>query len=357
MLTDPMIDTDTMLMNRALELARRGVGLVSPNPMVGAVLVNSDGVVGEGYHRYDLLKHAESYAIETAGELSRGATLYCSLEPCCHHGRTAPCTDALIEAGIARAVIAVKDPDPRVNGRGIEQLREAGIDVEVGLLEDQALRLNEGYLKYITRGVPFVHAVIEFTADPSAHIKRWNPSGEFLRMAADYDAVMIGTDPEVNRLVTEAAASRERHRPLMVAASRSEPSVLEGLRKRVDREVLILEVETEPTAAAARSNVVSLDEGTAHGISRSPLGSFLATLARMQATNVLILPGSFDATDPANFREFDKITVVSPGSFRDRSLSATWILGDIEFDVEEADVSEAGGFTELTGYPSTRGAA
>src|SRR6185369_12011684 len=133
-----MLDTDTLLMKRALELARRGAGLVSPNPMVGALLVNDGRVVGEGYHRYDLLKHAESYAIDAAGKLARGATLYCNLEPCCHHGRTPPCTDALIEAGIARAVIAAKDADPRVNGRGIEQLREAGVEVDVGLLEDRA---------------------------------------------------------------------------------------------------------------------------------------------------------------------------------------------------------------------------
>ncbi|MEK6300982.1 MAG: bifunctional diaminohydroxyphosphoribosylaminopyrimidine deaminase/5-amino-6-(5-phosphoribosylamino)uracil reductase RibD [Acidobacteriota bacterium] len=345
-----------MLMNRALELARRGAGLVSPNPMVGAVLVRDGRVVGEGYHRYDLLKHAESYAIETAGELSLGATLYCSLEPCCHHGRTAPCTDALIEAGIARAVIAVKDPDPRVNGRGIEQLREAGIDVEVGLLADRALRLNEGYLKYIARGTPFVHGVIEYKADSSANLKDWNPSGEFLRTAAEYDAVMIGSRPDLNRLVTDAAARRERHRPLVVAASRSARSKLEGLQKRIDSEVLVVEVETEP-GSAVRGNVVSLDEGTAHGIARSPFGSFLATLARMQVTSVLILPESFDASDPANFGEFDKVTLASPGSREDRSLSTTWVFDGVEFDVEEAAVSEAGEFTELTGYPSMRGAA
>lgn len=351
-----MIDTDTMLMNRALELARRGAGMVSPNPMVGAVLVKDGRVVGEGYHRYDLRKHAESYAIETAGELSRGATLYCNLEPCCHHGRTAPCTDALIEAGISRAVIAVKDPDPRVNGRGIEQLREAGIEVDVGLLEERALRLNEGYLKYISRGTPFVHGVIEYKGDSPRNSKDWNPSDEFLRTATEYDAVMIGARRELTWLVTDAAARRERHRPLVVGADRSSNSQLAGLQERVDSEVLVVMVETEP-ASAARSNVVSLDEGMAHGIALSPIDSFLATLARMQVTSVLILPGSFDASDPANFQEFDKITLASPNSSEDRGISTTWVFGDIEFDVEESAVSEAGAFTEVTGYPSLRGAA
>ncbi len=129
------MNADTEFMNRALELALRGAGLVSPNPMVGAVIVRDGRVVGEGYHRYDRLRHAESYALEMAGRQARGATVYCSLEPCCHYGRTPPCTDGLIEAGIARVVVALTDPDPRVSGRGVEQLRAAGIEVEVGLCE------------------------------------------------------------------------------------------------------------------------------------------------------------------------------------------------------------------------------
>src|SRR5438128_6447416 len=128
-----MNEDDMNYMKRALELAQRGEGRVSPNPMVGAVLVRDGRVVGEGYHVFEKVKHAEVIALEQAGDAARGATLYCSLEPCCHHGRTSPCTDALIEAGIGRAVIAVTDPNPHVNGRGIRQLREAGIKVEVGL--------------------------------------------------------------------------------------------------------------------------------------------------------------------------------------------------------------------------------
>src|SRR5215210_2387564 len=169
-------------MNKALDLARRGEGLVSPNPMVGAVLVRDGRIVGEGYHRYDQLKHAESYAIEMAGERARGATLYCSLEPCCHYGRTPPCTDALIDAGIRRAVVALPDPDRRVNGRGIEQLRAAGIKVEVGLCENEARRINECYLKFITTDTPFVHTVIE--TSPHAD---WIPSARLLNLSSQYD--------------------------------------------------------------------------------------------------------------------------------------------------------------------------
>ena len=142
-----MNEDDIKYMKRAVELARRGVGRVSPNPAVGAVLVNDGRVVGEGFHIFEKVKHAEVYALEQAGGLARGATLYCSLEPCCYQGRTPPCTDALIAAGIGRAVIAVADPNPRVNGRGIRQLREAGVTVEVGLCEDEARRLNEEFFK------------------------------------------------------------------------------------------------------------------------------------------------------------------------------------------------------------------
>lgn len=351
-----MLDTDTMLMKRALDLARRGAGLVSPNPMVGAVLVKDGNVVGEGYHRYDLLKHAESYAIETAGELARGATLYCSLEPCCHYGRTAPCTDALIEAKIARAIIAVKDPDPRVNGLGIEQLRNAGIEVEVGLLEDRAVRINESYFKFITTGTPFVHGIIEYPADSSACLNDWKPSDQFLLTAREYDALIIGSRPDLNRLVVDEALRHERHRPMVIAASSSEPGLLEALQKRIKGEVSVVAVETQLTNDPT-GKVVRMDGSAQHGAAQSLLSSCLITLIRMQVTSVLILPGTFDSSIPMNFEEFDKVTLAIPGSTHEQGFATTWAFGDIEFDVEDATVTEAGAFTELTGYPSLRGVA
>lgn len=351
-----MLDTDTLLMNRAFVLAGKGAGLVSPNPMVGAVLVNDGRVVGEGYHRYDLLKHAEAYAIATAaGELARGATLYCNLEPCCHHGRTPPCTDALIEARIARAVIAVKDPDPRVNGQGIEQLREAGIDVEVGLLEDRALRLNEIYFKFITTGNPFIHGVAEYPADPSTGLTDWRPSKEFLQAASAYDAVMIGSRPELNRLVLDDALSRERYRALVVAASDAEPWLLEALRERIaSGEVSVVAVETQPPALDGAGNVTRLEEGSGRGVLWSPVGWLQATLARKRVTSLLILPSTFDFREPSNFVEFDKATLVIPGPMFGQRSATQWSFGDVEFDLEDVSIAETDGFTELTGYPSVR---
>ena len=349
-----MLDADTLLMNRAIVLARQGAGLVSPNPMVGAVLINDGEVVGEGFHRYDLLKHAEAYAIESAGELARGATLYCNLEPCCHHGRTPPCTDALIKAGIARAVIAVKDPDPRVNGRGIDQLREAGIEVEVGLLEDRALNINEIYFKFITTGAPFVHGVIEYPVDGSAGPSDWSPSNEFAQTIGEYDALMIGGRRNLARLVLDKALQRERYRPLIVAAGDDEHWVPEALRERIaSGEVQVVGFETEPPAPAG-GNVMRMEEGIVPGVLGSRAGSLKSTLAKRHITSLLILPGVFDSREPLNFAEFDKATLLIPGPFPEQRTASHWSFGDLEFDLEDVSITESDGFTEVTGYPSVR---
>src|SRR5438270_10124166 len=144
--------TDEQFMQQALQLAEQSVGLASPNPNVGALLVSDSGeVVGSGHYTYDGVKHAEVIALEKAGERARGATLYINFEPCCHQGRTGPCTDALIAAGVKRVVAAMVDPNPQVAGKGFEQLRAAGIEVDIaeGTIHDQARKLNETFAKYI----------------------------------------------------------------------------------------------------------------------------------------------------------------------------------------------------------------
>ena len=133
-------------MERALALASRGRGRTSPNPMVGAVLVRDHAIIGEGFHAALGNDHAEVVALKAAGGSAPGATCYVTLEPCAHYGRTPPCADALIQAGVAKVVAATYDPNPAVAGRGVQRLRDAGILVEVGLLEEEAVRLNEAYL-------------------------------------------------------------------------------------------------------------------------------------------------------------------------------------------------------------------
>lgn len=157
---------DEQYLQQALELACAGIGLASPNPYVGAVITDSRGeVVGRGTYTYAGVKHAEILALEQAGAKARGGTLYINLEPHAHQGRTAPCTDALIKAGIHRVVASMTDPNPKVSGRGFEQLRTAGVNVEVGLLEEKARQLNEAFARYTRRGVPFVTLKAAMTLD------------------------------------------------------------------------------------------------------------------------------------------------------------------------------------------------
>jgi diaminohydroxyphosphoribosylaminopyrimidine deaminase/5-amino-6-(5-phosphoribosylamino)uracil reductase len=160
-----MLPADQTWMRRALELAERGRGYVEPNPLVGAVIVRDDQIVGEGWHQRYGEAHAEIHALAAAGEASRGATLYVTLEPCCHHGKTPPCTDAVLRAGIRHVVAAMPDPFPAVAGKGAEQLRQAGVTVEFGVGEAESRKLNAPYLKLLGTGRPWVHAKWAMTLD------------------------------------------------------------------------------------------------------------------------------------------------------------------------------------------------
>jgi len=195
-----MCFSDAFWMRRALQLAAVARGRTSPNPMVGAVVVRDGVEVGSGYHRGPGAAHAEVEALRRAGARARGATLYVNLEPCDHHGRTPPCTDAILAAGVRRVVVAVEDPDPRVRGRGIRRLRQAGVQVEVGVLEGEARRLNAAYVKHRTTGLPWVTAKWAMSLDGRIATRtgasRWitGPQArEYAHRLRDrHDAVMVG---------------------------------------------------------------------------------------------------------------------------------------------------------------------
>jgi len=185
---------------QALELAERGRGKTGDHPLVGAVVVRDGEVVGEGWYEYDRVRHAEVIALEQAGDAARGATLFVTLEPCSHHGRTPPCADAVVAAGVARAVVGARDPNPVVDGRGIERLRAAGIEVE--LLDDlDARRQNEAWRVWKSLGRPFVAYKAAVTLDGRVTVpgRRWVSGDESrrrvheLRAAADAVAVGMGT--------------------------------------------------------------------------------------------------------------------------------------------------------------------
>lgn len=159
------LEADRTWMARALAEAERGRGFVEPNPMVGAVLVRDGRAVGVGAHARFGGPHAEVVALGRAGDLARGSTLYVTLEPCCHHGKTPPCSEALLDAGVARVVAAMRDPFPKVDGGGLTRLRSAGVEVEAGLMADEAARLNGPYLKRLATGLPYVTAKWAMTLD------------------------------------------------------------------------------------------------------------------------------------------------------------------------------------------------
>src|SRR5580700_8535137 len=207
----PEHSTDEQFLLRALDLARQGIGLASPNPYVGAVIVGQEGsIVGSGVYTYDGVKHAEVRALEQARDKARGGTLYINLEPHSHQGRTPPCTEALIAAGIRRVVSSMPDPNPKVSGRGFEQLRAAGVQVEVGRMEAEARRLNEAFARYIRHGVPLVTLKAAMTLDgkialpPGVEVKREAgiPAGGWITGEAarahvheqrhQSDAIMVG---------------------------------------------------------------------------------------------------------------------------------------------------------------------
>lgn len=194
-------ELDNQFMRRAIELARPGVGRTSPNPSVGCVVVNRDGkVIGEAATAPGGRPHAESLALDAAGAQARGATAYVSFEPCSHFGKTRPCADTLVEAGVIHVVVGCLDPYPAVRGRGVARLRKAGIDVALGVLEDECKRLNEGFITRVTRRRPFVLLKLALSLDGRIATgdgdSRWISSAESREMVhrwrGEYDAVMVG---------------------------------------------------------------------------------------------------------------------------------------------------------------------
>jgi len=235
----PAHAVDEQLLHRALELARQGIGLASPNPYVGAVITDTQGnVVSTGSYTYAGVKHAEILALEAAGAKARGGTLYINLEPHAHQGRTPPCADALIAAGIRRVVASMPDPNPKVSGRGFEKLRAAGVHVEVGRLEEQARRLNEAFARYIRHGTPLVTLKSAMTLDgkiapppgDATNRERAAAEGKFSgnwitgeaarahlhELRHQHDAILagIGTILADNPLLTDRSG-RPRRRPLL----------------------------------------------------------------------------------------------------------------------------------------------
>lgn len=253
------LSDDYRYMARALRLAQRGLYSADPNPRVGCVLARAGEMVGEGWHERAGEPHAEVNALEMAGDRARGATAYVTLEPCCHHGRTPPCTDALLNAGITRMVAAMPDPNPQVAGRGLTQLRDAGMTVECGLLEAEAQALNPGFVQRMTQGLPFIRLKLAMSLDGRTALasgeSQWL-TGEAARqdvqrLRARSSAILtgIGTvladDPNLN--VRLPGASRQPLRVILDTELRTPPT---ARILRLPGSVLIFTGVADPVAQA-----------------------------------------------------------------------------------------------------------
>lgn len=300
----PSADIDERFMLRALDLAKRGRALASPNPMVGAVLVRDGQVVGEGFHRYAEKKHAEIWALEQAGAAALGSTLFVTLEPCSHQGRTPPCTGQLIEAGVSRVVAAMTDPNSLVAGSGLRSLRAAGIAVETGSGEAEALKLNEAYCKFIQTRSPFVTLKAGMTLDGkiaqadgrSQWITQEASRQRVQQLRLESDAVLtgIGTVLADNPRLTDRTGLPRRRRLLRVVLDTwlrlSPDSIL--VRSRDEGDVVVFCNEQRNTVRQRQLEACGVEvvPGAATE-GKVDLAAVLVELGRRDITSVVIEAG------------------------------------------------------------------
>jgi diaminohydroxyphosphoribosylaminopyrimidine deaminase/5-amino-6-(5-phosphoribosylamino)uracil reductase len=298
---------DIRFMEHALALARKSTGLASPNPMVGCVIVREGEIVGEGFHQYEWRDHAEIVALKSAGEKARGATLYVNLEPCNHTGRTGPCTEAVIAAGVRRVVAAMQDPNPATSGRGFERLRVAGVEVSLSILEEEAKRLNEAFVCWIRSKKPFVTLKSALTLDgqlalPQAKNRgrsKWITSeesrAEVQRMRHASDALLtgIGTVLADNPLLSDRSGLSRRRRLLRVALdSKLRLPPKSRLVETADDDLLVFTAAAlnSPKARKLQNAGIELVRArTRRG--RIDLNAILAELGRRDILSVLLEAG------------------------------------------------------------------
>jgi diaminohydroxyphosphoribosylaminopyrimidine deaminase/5-amino-6-(5-phosphoribosylamino)uracil reductase len=296
-------------MQRALELARATEGLASPNPQVGCVVVRAGQIVGEGAHLYDQRDHAEIVALREAGERARGATAYVTLEPCSHHGRTGPCADALIAAGIRRVVASTLDPNPRVGGKGIARLRAAEIEVALGVLQPDARAINDAFARFIRAGRPLVTLKAALSADgmlaPPASARtgkqpHWltgaESRAEVQRMRHSADALLtgIGTVLADDPLLTDRSGLPRRRSLLRVVLDSRlrTPRDSQLVRSAQDDLLIFCDTHAEPDRVAALQAAGVAVERIAPQHGRLDLDAVLAALAARQILSVLLECGS-----------------------------------------------------------------
>ena len=356
------------MMRRALDLAAQGIGQVSPGPLVGTVIVDPSGqIIGEGFYLYDQIKHAETVALEEAGAKARGGTAYVSLEPHAHQGRTAPCTDALIKAGIKRVVAPIEDPNPQVSGRGFAYLRESGVEVCSGLLAEEAARLNEAYIHLMRTARPFVHLKMAVSLDGKVATaggdSRWI-TGEAARarvhdLRHQYDAIMIGgrTARSDDPLLTDRSG-KKRRRPLVRV-------VIEQYLRMSPESQLAQTTDAGPVLifACGDADADELSALQSHGVeviaqgSALDLTSVLEELGKRSIQSVLVEGGPSLAALMLEAGLVDKVTFfIAPKIVGGQEAPSAIGGAGIEkiadaLELEQLEVAQHGGDVEITGYP------
>jgi diaminohydroxyphosphoribosylaminopyrimidine deaminase / 5-amino-6-(5-phosphoribosylamino)uracil reductase len=358
-------DTDRRMMARALELAKRGVGLVSPGPLVGCVVVNPSGdIAGEGFYVFEEIKHAETIALELAGKKVRGGTAYVSLEPHAHHGRTPPCTDALIAAGIKRVVAPIEDLNPKVCGKGFAHLRAAGIKVETGLMSEEAAEVNEAYLHYMSTGLPFVHLKLAVSLDGKIATRtrdsRWITGPEararVQELRHQYDAILVGAGTaEIDDPQLSDRSGLRRRRPLVRVV------LDEEVRLSPDSQ-LASTTSQAPVIVFGNERANHADVLQARGVEivssrRGDLDAVLHELGSRSLQSLLVEGGSGVAGEFIDARLVNKITFfIAPkiigGTEAPSAIGGSGIetMADA-LELERISVTRRGDDIEVTGYP------
>lgn len=293
-------------MKLAIDLAQSQVGITGLDPLVGAVLVKNGKIISKGYHGEYSSPHAESYAIKKAGKHAKGSTLYINLEPCCHYGNNPPCTQAIIKAGIKKVIAAMQDPNPLVSGRGFAELREAGIDVEVGMLGEEARKLNEAFSKHITTGLPLVILKCAMTLDgkiaTSANESKWiscQQSRQFVHyLRNSVDAVMVGIgtvikdDPKLTvRDVGKRKVIRRDPKRIILDSMASTPLKSNVVRKDPENTIIVVTKKAPKSRidALRKRNVLILMAGAKDG--KIDLKKLISELGKRDFTSVMIEGG------------------------------------------------------------------
>ena len=343
------------------------MGLVSPNPLVGCVIVSSEGeVVGEGSYRREEITHAEVVALAQAGELARGATAYVSLEPHSHHGKTAPCTDALIRAGIKRVVAPIEDPNPLVSGKGFHTLRHAGIEVVTGILSDEAARLNEKFICWHKKARPFVHLKMAMSLDGRISLGRsistaLSSDAALARvheLRHEHDAILVGANTVVvdNPGLTDRSG-RDRRRKLVRV-------ILDNRLRTPAVSTVVTTARETPTIIVSNStDTHKRKELVSHGVDfivqdARDLRALLSALRQHDIQSVLVEGGTEVAGGFRDAGLIDKLTLMmspriiggaeAPLAFGGKgaaSIEDAPILKDVTVDRHGEDI-------EITGYPT-----